>query len=167
MCCRAWCLWLHTVFALLYNLAGVAIAVCSIRVINAATAVIIAIIFALCGIPGSKLLWHSPIYRGLMHDRALSLGAFFFGFLIHIVFCSWSAVSPFSIGDAESDVIFGFGIAHVGILPGIQFIKDRRFGFGYLLVGIVYFSGAFIWGSLACMSMWYMTKVYALVRGRA
>jgi secretory carrier-associated membrane protein len=60
---------------------------------------------------------YGRLYRAMMSDGALSFAGFFFFFLIHTLFCIWSAVAPSFIQNGQD-------YAHTGWLPALQLFKD-------------------------------------------
>lgn len=157
-----------TAWALTYNLMAVILLVAvssttsTIDVEDSAWAIIIAALFFLFGVPGARYLWHAPVYRGLMADGAFSFGAFFFAFLLHIVFAGWSFVAP-QFGQDD----LGFGAAHAGLLPAIDLAKDADGSTERTVVAAAYFIGAFFWLTVTLVSVLFLGRVYRFVRGRA
>ncbi|CAD6236511.1 unnamed protein product [Miscanthus lutarioriparius] len=87
---------------------------------------LLAIIYFISGVPGAYVLWYRPLYNAMRTESALKFGWFFLFYLIHILFCVWSAVAP----------PFPFkGKSLAGILPAIDIIGRSA------IVGIFYFIG--------------------------
>ncbi|VAH20862.1 unnamed protein product [Triticum turgidum subsp. durum] len=82
---------------------------------------LLAIIYFISGVPGAYVLWYRPLYNAMRTESALKFGWFFLFYMIHIIFCVWSAVSP----------PFPFkGNSLTGILPAIDVITKS------LIVGV-------------------------------
>ncbi|CAL4961057.1 unnamed protein product [Urochloa decumbens] len=87
---------------------------------------LLAIIYFISGVPGAYVLWYRPLYNAMRTESALKFGWFFLFYLLHILFCVWSAVAP----------PFPFkGKSLAGILPAIDVISRSA------IVGIFYFIG--------------------------
>jgi hypothetical protein len=103
-----------TVAALTYNLLAVVISVIIADVGGIASSIIFAIIFAIVGVPGAWFIWYMSLYHAMMHDGATSFAAFFFSFIIHIVFAGYSTIAPPFGGPSAH--------AHAGLLSGIDIL---------------------------------------------
>ncbi|KAH7662369.1 SCAMP protein [Dioscorea alata] len=55
---------------------------------------LLAIIYFISGVPGAYVLWYKPLYRAMRTESALKFSWFFMFYLLHIVFCIFSAVAP-------------------------------------------------------------------------
>ncbi|XP_020405322.1 secretory carrier-associated membrane protein 2 isoform X1 [Zea mays] len=55
---------------------------------------LLAIIYFISGVPGAYVLWYRPLYNAMRTESALKFGWFFLFYLLHILFCVWSAVAP-------------------------------------------------------------------------
>lgn len=139
--------WLGIVLCLAYNV--LAITVCWIKG-GGAKIWFLAIIYALCGIPLSYLLWYRPLYRAMRTDSALKFGWFFLFYLIHIGFCIIAAIAP--------PIVF-HGKSFTGILSAIDVFSDSA------LVGIFYLVGFGLFCLEILISLWVLQKIYTFFRG--
>jgi SCAMP family len=74
--CRGFFIFLLTCVALAYNLIAVIIAVCAVKgFTGTASAIILAVIYFLVGIPGAWVLWYQRLYKGMISDGAVRLHA--------------------------------------------------------------------------------------------
>ncbi|KAJ0983668.1 hypothetical protein J5N97_011964 [Dioscorea zingiberensis] len=111
---------------------------------------LLAIIYFISGVPGAYVLWYKPLYRAMRTESALKFGWFFMFYLLHIVFCIFSAVAP--------PIIFK-GKSLTGILPAIDLIGDHA------LVGIFFFIGFGFFCIESLLSVWVIQQVYMYFRG--
>lgn len=72
-------------------------------------------------------------------------------YLVHIVFCVWSAVAPPMPNTNDW--------SHTGYLPMAKAFGDNTF------VGIVYLIGAIFWSIESVLSIWVLKTVYSNFRG--
>ncbi|KAL6845259.1 hypothetical protein ACP4OV_024754 [Aristida adscensionis] len=111
---------------------------------------LLAIIYFISGVPGAYVLWYRPLYNAMRTESALKFGWFFLFYLIHILFCVWSAVSP----------PFPFkGKSLTGILPAIDVIGNSA------IVGIFYFIGFGLLCLESLLSIIVIQQVYMYFRG--
>lgn len=110
----------------------------------------LAIIYALCGIPGSYVLWYRPLYRAMRTESALKFSWFFLFYLIHIGFTIYAAVAPPIVFKGES---------LTGILPLIDIISKSA------AVGILYLIGFILFVLETLLSIWVLQQVYMYFRG--
>lgn len=111
---------------------------------------LLAIIYFISGVPGAYVLWYKPLYRAMRTESALKFGWFFMFYLLHIVFCIFSAVAP--------PIIFK-GKSLTGILPAIDLIGDHA------IVGIFFFIGFSFFCIESLLSVWVIQQVYMYFRG--
>ncbi|CAO2197387.1 unnamed protein product [Urochloa humidicola] len=111
---------------------------------------LLAIIYFISGVPGAFVLWYRPLYNAMRTESALKFGWFFLFYLLHILFCVWSAVAP----------PFPFkGKSLAGILPAIDVIGRS------VIVGIFYFIGFGMFCLEALLSIAVIQQVYMYFRG--
>lgn len=110
----------------------------------------LALIYAICGIPGSFVLWYRPLYRAMRTDSALKFSWFFLFYLIHICFTVCAAVAPPVLTTQKS---------FTGILSLIDVISDS------VGVGILYIIGFIFFCLEAVLSAWVLQQVYMYFRG--
>jgi hypothetical protein len=111
---------------------------------------LLAIIYFISGVPGAYVLWYRPLYNAMRTESALKFGWFFLFYMIHIIFCVWSAVSP----------PFPFkGNSLTGILPAIDVITKSA------IVGIFYFVGFGLFCLESLLSIAVIQQVYMYFRG--
>ncbi|XP_066307265.1 secretory carrier-associated membrane protein 2-like [Miscanthus floridulus] len=111
---------------------------------------LLAIIYFISGVPGAYVLWYRPLYNAMRTESALKFGWFFLFYLIHILFCVWSAVAP----------PFPFkGKSLAGILPAIDIIGRSA------IVGIFYFIGFGMFCLESLLSITVIQQVYMYFRG--
>ncbi|KAM0952431.1 hypothetical protein DsansV1_C03g0036331 [Dioscorea sansibarensis] len=111
---------------------------------------LLAIIYFISGVPGAYVLWYKPLYRAMRTESALKFGWFFMFYLLHIIFCIFSAVAP--------PIIFK-GKSLTGILPAIDLIGDHA------IVGIFFFIGFGFFCIESLLSVWVIQQVYMYFRG--
>ncbi|KAH7662371.1 SCAMP protein [Dioscorea alata] len=111
---------------------------------------LLAIIYFISGVPGAYVLWYKPLYRAMRTESALKFSWFFMFYLLHIVFCIFSAVAP--------PIIFK-GKSLTGILPAIDLIGDHA------IVGIFFFIGFGFFCIESLLSVWVIQQVYMYFRG--
>ncbi|TVU20077.1 hypothetical protein EJB05_36267 [Eragrostis curvula] len=111
---------------------------------------LLAIIYFISGVPGAYVLWYRPLYNAMRTESALKFGWFFLFYILHIIFCVWSAVSP----------PFPFkGNSFTGILPAIDAIGKSA------IVGIFYFVGFGLFCLESLLSIGVIQQVYMYFRG--
>ncbi|XP_066307119.1 secretory carrier-associated membrane protein 2-like [Miscanthus floridulus] len=111
---------------------------------------LLAIIYFISGVPGAYVLWYRPLYNAMRTESALKFGWFFLFYLIHILFCVWSAVAP----------PFPFkGKSLAGILPAIDIIGRSA------IVGIFYFIGFGMFCLESLLSIAVIQQVCMYFRG--
>lgn len=110
----------------------------------------LAVIYAICGIPGSFVLWYRPLYRAMRTDSALKFSWFFLFYLVHICFTIVAAVAPPILTTQKS---------FTGILSLIDVISDS------VGVGILYLIGFVLFCLEALLSAWVLQQVYVYFRG--
>ncbi|KAF8663902.1 hypothetical protein HU200_055241 [Digitaria exilis] len=111
---------------------------------------LLAIIYFISGVPGAYVLWYRPLYNAMRTESALKFGWFFLFYLLHILFCVWSAVAP----------PFPFkGKSLAGILPAIDVIGRS------VIVGIFYFIGFGMFCLESLLSIAVIQQVYLYFRG--
>ncbi|CAI5514259.1 unnamed protein product [Closterium sp. Naga37s-1] len=60
-----------------------------------------ALLYFILGVPGSYFFWYSRLYYAMRKDSGVGMAFFFCGFMTHIIFFIFAAVSPpFTIGTA-------------------------------------------------------------------
>ncbi|KAI0494954.1 hypothetical protein KFK09_025104 [Dendrobium nobile] len=111
---------------------------------------LLAIIYFISGVPGAYVLWYRPLYNAMRTDSALKFGWFFLFYMLHIVFCIFSAVAP--------PIIFK-GKSLTGILAAVDIIGDST------IVGIFYFIGFGFFCIESLLSIWVLQQVYMYFRG--
>lgn len=111
---------------------------------------LLSIIYIITCIPGAYFLWYRPLYRAMRTDGALYFGWFFFGYMLHIIFCLVAAVAP---------AIFFDGKSLTGILPAISLMS-----YSYAL-GVLYFIGFALFILEVLLSIWVVQQVYTYFRG--
>lgn len=111
---------------------------------------LLAVIYAICGIPGSFVLWYRPLYRAMRTESALKFSWFFLFYLIHILFTIFAAVAPPIVFSQKS---------LTGILPLIDIISSS------VGVGILYLIGFAFFCLEALLSFWVLQQVYMYFRG--
>uniref|UniRef100_A0A7N0UKY4 Secretory carrier-associated membrane protein n=1 Tax=Kalanchoe fedtschenkoi TaxID=63787 RepID=A0A7N0UKY4_KALFE len=139
--------WLGIVLCLVFNV--VAVTVCWIRG-GGAKIFLLAVIYALLGVPLSYVLWYRPLYRAMRTDSALKFGWFFLFYLVHLGFCIFAAIAP--------PFIFN-GRSLTGILAAIDVFSD------HILVGIFYLIGFGLFCLESLLSFWVLQKIYMYFRG--
>ncbi|XP_062207074.1 secretory carrier-associated membrane protein 2-like [Phragmites australis] len=111
---------------------------------------LLAIIYFVSGVPGAYVLWYRPLYNAMRTESALKFGWFFLFYLLHILFCVWSAVGP----------PFPFkGKSLTGILPAIDVIGNSA------IVGIFYFIGFGLFCLESLLSIVVIQQVGMYFRG--
>ncbi|XP_042493847.1 secretory carrier-associated membrane protein 1-like [Macadamia integrifolia] len=139
--------WLGLTACLLWNI--VAVTTAWIKG-EGATIWFLAIIYFISGVPGAYVLWYRPLYRAMRNESALKFGWFFLFYMLHIIFCIFSAVAP--------PIVFK-GDSLTGILPAVSFIGSN------VLVGIFYFIGFGFFCLESVISIWVIQQVYMYFRG--
>ncbi|XP_022965309.1 secretory carrier-associated membrane protein 4-like [Cucurbita maxima] len=139
--------WLGIGLCLVFNV--IAITVCWIRG-GGVTIFLLAVIYAILGIPLSYVLWYRPLYRAMRTDSALNFGWFFMFYGIHILFCVFAAIAP--------PVVF-HGQSLTGILAAIDVFSQ------HVLVGIFYLIGFAFFCLESLLSLWVLQKIYLYFRG--
>ncbi|WOK96557.1 secretory carrier-associated membrane protein 1 isoform X2 [Canna indica] len=108
------------------------------------------VIYFVAGVPGAYILWYRPLYRAMRTDSALSFGRFFVFYMIHIAFCTYSAVAPPFLFKGKS---------LTGILPAVEVTGDN------VVVGIFYLIGFAFFCLESLISFWVFQQVYIYFRG--
>ncbi|CAI7826842.1 unnamed protein product [Closterium sp. NIES-54] len=71
-----------------------------------------ALLYFILGVPGSYFFWYSRLYYAMRKDSGVGMAFFFCGFMTHIIFFIFAAVSPpFTIGTAFQGSSFAFQAA--------------------------------------------------------
>lgn len=140
--------WLGIVICLIWNL--VAVTAAWVKISDGVKIWLLAIIYALAGIPGSYVLWYKPLYRAMRTESALRFGWFFLFYLLHLGFTILAAVAP--------PIIFK-GKSLAGILAAIDIFSIST------IVGILYLVGFACFCLEALLSLWVLQQVYMYFRG--
>ncbi|KAG2501089.1 hypothetical protein HYH03_000907 [Edaphochlamys debaryana] len=111
----------------------------------------LAILYLVCGIPGSWWLWYKRLYHGAKADSAFGFVWFFLWFALHCGFCIWAAIAvPFS---AERWSFAGF-------VTAMEALDVCNF------CGIIYLIGAGLWSAEAAFCCWILVDVFLYFRGK-
>ncbi|KAH7351784.1 hypothetical protein KP509_19G014100 [Ceratopteris richardii] len=141
--------WLGIITCLVWNIVAVTTNWVKVKH-NGVKIWLLAIIYALTGIPGSYVLWYKPLYRTMRNESALKFGWFFLFYLLHLVFTIFAAVAP--------PVVFK-GDSLAGILPAVDLFSKST------IVGIFYIVGFGCLCVEALISLWVLKQVYMYFRG--
>lgn len=141
--------WLGIIICLVWNLIAVTTNWIEVKH-NGVKIWLLAIIYALAGIPGSYVLWYKPLYQAMRNESALKFGWFFLFYALHLLFVIFAAIAP--------PVVFK-GDSLAGILPAVDLFSDST------IVGIFYIVGFACFCLEALLSMWVLQQVYMYFRG--
>jgi hypothetical protein len=145
--------WLGLCICLLYQVAATIVALALIDAKKGRlSGFILAVIYAVIGIPAAWMIWYIRLYTASIKDRAFTYAFFFLAFCIHIFWCIWSAISPPILFNKWSYA--GWITAIVAALP-----NDAT-------VGAVYIVGAVCWSLEALLSIFVLQRVYSNFRGQ-
>lgn len=111
----------------------------------------LALIYCLIGIPVAWILWYYRLYNAAKKDAAFTYAWFFLAYMVHIIWCIWSAISPPILFNRWSYA--GWLTAIITALPENS------------IVGIFYIVGASLWTLEAALSIWVVQLVYRKFRG--
>eukprot|EP00250_Pteridium_aquilinum_P017204 c23507_g2_i1 orf=66-965(+) len=141
--------WLGMVFCLTWNL--IAVTGAWIKLDGHDVKIwFMALIYAICGIPGSFVLWYRPLYRAMRTESALKFSWFFLFYLVHICFLIFAAVAPPILTTQKS---------FTGILSLIDVISES------VGVGILYLIGFACFCLEGLLSVFVLQQVYMYFRG--
>lgn len=141
--------WLGIVTCLIWNLIAVSTNWVEVKH-NGVKIWLLALIYALAGIPGSYVLWYKPLYKAMRNESALRFGWFFLFYALHLLFTAFAAIAP--------PVVFK-GDSLAGILPAVELFSDST------IVGIFYIVGFACFCLEFLISLWVLKQVYAYFRG--
>lgn len=141
--------WLGIIICLVWNFIAVTTNWIEVKH-NGVKIWLLAIIYALAGIPGSYVLWYKPLYQAMRNESALRFGWFFLFYLLHLLFVVFAAVAP--------PVVFK-GDSLAGILPAVDLFSDST------IVGIFYIVGFVCFCLETLLSLWVLQQVYMYFRG--
>ncbi|CAI5527352.1 unnamed protein product [Closterium sp. Naga37s-1] len=114
-----------------------------------------ALLYFIVGVPGSYFFWYSRLYYAMRKDSGVGMAFFFCGFMTHIIFFIFAAVSPpFTIGTAFQ------GSSFAGVISTINV-----FTHGWTVIGIFYSVGAVLFVAEAFFSFILIIRSYAYFRG--
>lgn len=140
--------WLGIIGCLIWNL--IAVSAAWVKASGGVKIWLLAVIYALAGIPGSYVLWYKPLYRAMRTESALKFGWFFLFYLLHLLFTTFAAVAP--------PVVFK-GKSLAGILAAVDIFSDST------IVGILYVIGFACFCIELLLSLWVLQQVYMYFRG--
>ncbi|MCO5601409.1 hypothetical protein L7F22_055530 [Adiantum nelumboides] len=141
--------WLGIVTCLVWNVIAVTTNWVEVKH-NGVKIWLLAVIYALSGIPGSYVLWYKPLYQAMRNESALKFGWFFLFYLLHVLFTIFAAIAP--------PVVFK-GDSLAGILPAVDLFSKST------IVGIFYIVGFACFCVEALLSLWVLQQVYMYFRG--
>lgn len=141
--------WLGIVTCLIWNIIAVTTNWVEVKH-NGVKIWLLALIYALSGIPGSYVLWYKPLYQAMRNESAMKFGWFFLFYLLHLLFTVFAAIAP--------PIVFK-GDSLAGILPAVDLFSDST------IVGIFYIIGFACFCIEALVSLWVLKQVYSYFRG--
>ncbi|KAH7352018.1 hypothetical protein KP509_19G025200 [Ceratopteris richardii] len=145
----AFCSWLGIVACLIWNIVAVTTNWVEVKH-NGVKIWLLAVIYALTGIPGSYVLWYKPLYQAMRNESVVKFGWFFLFYLFHLLFTIFAAIAP--------PVVFK-GDSLAGILPAVDLFSKST------IVGIFYIVGFGCFCLEALISLWVLQQVYMYFRG--
>ena len=113
---------------------------------------LIALIYALCGIPLAFILWYYRLYSAAVKDKGLTYFWFFCMYFVHIVVVLIAAIGP-PLGEKSQ-------MALCGIMTMIEAYNAKKD------VGIMYTVGFVLWALETIASVYVLSMAYAKFRGR-
>lgn len=146
--------WLGVMVCLLYNWVG-AIASWIAGTFNFTTGIgnfFLAIIYLICGVPLSYILWYRPLYVAMKKQGIVSFTMFFVFYSANIAFCLFGAIAP---------PFLWHGYSFTGFMSAISMLTN-----GWVVIGIIYFVGAGLFTAEALLSIYVIGRVYAHFRSR-
>lgn len=150
-------IWLGTMLSLLYNVVPITAAWIggAYKSSPGFGNFFMAVIYLIVCVPGSYFFWYSRLYYAMRKDSGLGMAFFFCGFMTHLVFFTFAAVSPpFSFTNAFQ------GSSFSGVISTIEI-----FTHGHMVVGIFYAIGSALLCAEAFFSYILLFRAYAYFRG--
>ncbi|KAH7289574.1 hypothetical protein KP509_30G009500 [Ceratopteris richardii] len=107
----AFCSWLGIVACLMWNIVVVTTNWVEVKH-NGVKIWLLAVIYALTGIPGSYVLWYKPLYQAMRNESVVKFGWFFLFYLFHLLFTILAAIAPPVVfkGDSLAEVVISLWV---------------------------------------------------------